>query len=44
MTDIKLNYYYYIAILETIKLWANRIISVRQQYIKPFNNVLTNNL
>ena len=40
MTDIKLNYWYYI-ILETIQLYANqgimlnRIIKARSQHLKP---------
>ena len=42
MIDVKLNCYCYIAVLETIKLSANKTICVRKQKLKPFNCMQTN--
>ena len=44
MTDVKLNYLCYIAILETIWQSANKTISIWEQYLKLFNFVQTNEL
>ena len=42
LTVPKLNWLLYIAMFETIKLCANKMIDVRQQYFKLFKWVLTN--
>ena len=42
MIHVKLNYWHWIVVLESIS--ANRNISITWQYLKPFNCVQTNEL
>ena len=39
MTDVELNYKYYIVIHGAIQLCANKAIGVRKQYLKQFKLV-----
>ena len=42
ITVVKLDNQYYIATLGTLLLSANKTITDRRQYLKPFNNEQTN--